>query len=106
MYPFNTPAERRTRDRATSDGRPQSGVRITFANDVQHWFPGPEVVALQMAKQFCPEDLLTHPGTTIEFGERCGTLFVTAKHLAGPKLSKQNPEDLKYVPTILTPDPL
>lgn len=105
MYPFNTPTERRTRERSEPNLREQPGVRVTYPNDVKHWFPGPEPIALLLAQRFCPEELLNHPGTTVEFGTRCGTLFVSSRHVAGPKLSKASPEDLKYVPTVLTPDP-
>ena len=94
-YPF-VRADERPR---SNDLRPTTGLRVTYPNNTVHWFPGPESQALATAKQICPEELLNHVGTTWEYGERSGTIFVMQKHLAGPVLSKLD----KDGPQVITP---
>lgn len=96
-YPFLRPDER---PKTPQNARPSVGLRVTYPNNVQHWFPGPEPLALLLAKQFCPEELLNHTGTTLEFGTRCGNIFVMQKHLSGPILSQVD----QTAPRIITPD--
>lgn len=97
-YPFRTRDEQpRKRDDA-----PSLGVRVTFANDVKHFFPAATAeMGRVLAAAFVPEDLLNSPGTTIEWGERSGRLFVLKQHLAGPKLSQASDYE---PPRVIHPD--
>lgn len=72
---------------------------MTYPSDMQHWFPGDKASALLLAKSFVPEELWTHAGTTVEFGERVGTLFVLHQHVQGPELTKR----LDHGPSVITP---
>lgn len=95
MFPY-TATERPQR---TTD-RPTTGLRVTYPSDVRHWFPGSLEAALLLARSFVPEDFWAHPGTTVEFGERVGTLFVLHKHIQGPVLTAP----LDQGPKVVTPD--
>ena len=86
--------------------RTATGVRVVYANDCTHWFPGDQAQALLLARQFCPAELLNHPGTTLDYGERCGTIFIVKQHLSGPTIGpKVSPEDQQQVTSLITPDP-
>lgn len=73
--------------RGDRPNRPSCGLRVTFPNDVTHWFPGEESVAVYLAERACPEELFRHPGTSLEYGEKFGPSFVLKKHLRGPKIA-------------------
>ena len=98
-YPFTRPEERSERERPV---KAEHGLRVTYPNNVTHWFPGPEPLAAALARRVCPEELFNHPGTTLEYGERCGTMFTVERHLAGPLLSKSDGDP---GPRVISPDP-
>lgn len=74
------------------------GVRVTYPNDVRHFFPGSEPVALALAALACPPELFEHVGTTVDFGEKAGPDFALKKRLRGPKLASDAARDF---PTVL-----
>lgn len=80
-YPFLRPGER-TRTSAS----PEVGVRVLYGtNGVCHFFPGPSVAAaFVVIDRVVPPDLLNHPDTRVEFGERVNGRWVTTKILKAP----------------------
>ena len=96
MFPYLRADERPK----NNDSRPREGVRITFPDNVQHWFPGPLELALSLAERMVPDDLFNHPGTTVEFGERSGTLFTVRKLIRGPQVAPPRAEG----PAVIAPE--
>lgn len=61
----------RTRDeRRESASTVSVGIRVTFPDGVQHWYPGGSAaLAGILFERSVPDDLRAHPDTRVEFGQ-------------------------------------
>lgn len=74
-YPFL----RKEEQTAPAKTRTHPGLRVIHPDGTIHFYPGDEQKATSLMELACPEQVKTHPGTRIEFGEKLGPTFAVKK---------------------------